>query len=385
MQNALWNNKKIIAAEIALNYTVEKEIRKASGRKELKCPDPECQNSTVRYCHGEIKDAFFAHLNNEECDYAKFDRNDTNQMRTLRCILYEHFKGKGYNVRMEVKILDHHYSHLLFEMVDGTKIAVEVGTKSISANRADSLRNQYNSKGVSLKWLVLDNSDIAVNEKHTFFMKRHLLNESVNRDLIVIDPEGKRITQHKADFNKYIYNGYPIKSENYPETYSESSSVDKLDFENNELTIPGFHERYQAWLEKKQNAFKRKIEALDRDKKIRDEQLRVALENERKKLPIHEAYEQLTPKEVKISDSVSEIRNQKRTRGISSADTYEKRRADVLPKLSQQEFQVKDSLGYRWIKCEICGVVDTDDKFVSYGGLHHVNLGVCYSCRDKED
>ena len=221
MQNALWNNQMLIAAEVALDYAVEKEIRKASGRKELKCPDPECQNSAVRYCHGEIKDAFFAHLSNVDCDYSNFDRNDTNQMRAIRCILYEHFKDKGYNVRMEVKILGHHYTHLIFDLVDGTKVAVEIGTKSISANRADSLRNQYNSKGVSLKWLVMDNSDIAVNEKHTFFMKRHLLNESVNRDLIVIDPDGKRITQHKSDINRYIYDGYPIKSENYPDTYTE--------------------------------------------------------------------------------------------------------------------------------------------------------------------
>jgi len=151
------------------------------------------------------------------------------------------------------------------------------------------------------------------------------------------------------------------------------------------LTIPGFHGRYHEWIEKKQNAFKRKIEALDKEKKIREEQLRIALENERKRFPINEAYRQQTTDEVKLSDSSWEKREHEHSQRTSSSDTYDKRRTDVIPMLSQQKYQVKDHLGNRWIKCEICGAVDTDDKFVSYGGLDHVNLGVCYSCRDKEE
>jgi hypothetical protein len=286
---------------------------------------------------------------------------------------------------MEVKILDHHYSHLIFDMADGTKVAVEIGTKSISANRADSLRSQYNSKGVSLKWIVLDNVDIAVNEKHTFFLKRHLLNESTKQDLIVIDPEGKKITQYKSDINKYIYDGHNITSSNYPDTYSESSSVYNLAFENKELTIPGFHERYHSWIEKKQNAFKKKIEALEKEKKIRDEQKRVAWEAERNRIQISNVH-QIALSENKLSDSISEKRNHmKQSHSNSLADTYDKRRAEIMPQLLQQKFQAKDNLGYRWVRCEICGAVETDDKFISYGGKDHVNLGMCYTCRDKEE
>lgn len=55
MENCLWNGKALIATEVAQIYELEKEIRKASGRKEICCPDPECQHPILRYCHGEKK------------------------------------------------------------------------------------------------------------------------------------------------------------------------------------------------------------------------------------------------------------------------------------------------------------------------------------------
>ncbi len=106
MENGLWKGQPLIATEIAKYYPFEKEVRKASGRKELRCPDPDCQHPNLRYCHGEKKDAYFAHLNNKHCDYADFDKENTQIMRSVRKIIYEHFKSMGYQVRLEVKVLD---------------------------------------------------------------------------------------------------------------------------------------------------------------------------------------------------------------------------------------------------------------------------------------
>ena len=72
MENALWKEQPISASEIAENYTLEKEIRKASGNKELRCPDQECQYPVLCYCHSKIKDAYFSHLNNKGCEYALY-------------------------------------------------------------------------------------------------------------------------------------------------------------------------------------------------------------------------------------------------------------------------------------------------------------------------
>ncbi len=48
--------------------------------------------------------------------------------------------------------------------------------------------------------------------------------------------------------------------------------------------------------------------------------------------------------------------------------------------LNQQETQVRDAYGNRWIRCEICGKIAIDSEFSSYGGLGRVNLGICKAC-----
>lgn len=47
---------------------------------------------------------------------------------------------------------------------------------------------------------------------------------------------------------------------------------------------------------------------------------------------------------------------------------------------SQQETQVRDADGNRWIKCEFCGKIAMDGEFSSYGGKGHINLGTCKEC-----
>lgn len=50
--------------------------------------------------------------------------------------------------------------------------------------------------------------------------------------------------------------------------------------------------------------------------------------------------------------------------------------------LYQQRRSVRDSSNRRWMRCESCGKIGTSDKFWTYGGKDHVNLGECYDCRD---
>lgn len=47
---------------------------------------------------------------------------------------------------------------------------------------------------------------------------------------------------------------------------------------------------------------------------------------------------------------------------------------------SQQETQVRDVEGNRWIKCEFCGKIAEESYFTSYGGAGHINLGTCKEC-----
>lgn len=52
----------------------------------------------------------------------------------------------------------------------------------------------------------------------------------------------------------------------------------------------------------------------------------------------------------------------------------------IIEMLQQQEKPVFDSHNCRWIKCEYCEKISTVTDFTSFGGAHHVNLGICKEC-----
>ncbi len=377
MENAIWNGQIYTATEIAEFYELEKNIRKASGRKELRCPDPECPNPVLRYCHGEIKCAFFAHLDNCTCDYAEFDKENTQLMRQVKRTIYDSFTSRGFDVQIEVKLLHRHYAHLLFTLPNGKKIAVELGTQRTTANQIDYLTEQYRNIGVEAKWMVISNFQTPVKENETFFIKRYLLNESKRKDILILNWAGTEITQYIVDPNQYLYRGKSVSSDNYPEIYSETAGLDSLDFEDEELTIRGFHLRYNDWLKRKRDAFDKKIVQLEEETIRREKYMREQQEEPKRQ------WDEMANRASTLHRSVFEHLSAMVTRCEATTISYEARRESILPRINQQTEQVRDMTGARWVKCEICGSVETEEKFWSYGGDNHVNLGMCYKCNKR--
>ena len=271
-------------------------------------------------------------------------------------------------------------------MADGSKIAVEIGTQRLSANRIDLLTDEYRKVGIPVKWIVLGNTDTPVRENQTFFLKRYLLNETINKDLLVVNWDGTEVAQYKADPNKYEYNGRIFSSDNYPDTYTEYATLSDLTFEDNELSFAEYHERYQEWVAKKRAAFNKKIKLLEEENRRRLEEIhRQAQEKNRLFREQQERLRRNKSLQSPIAPvSIADVQKKQAPSTVGTMDiTYEQRRQEVLPRMIQQEIQVRDSLVRRWIKCEICGDVETEDKFGSYGGINHVNLGVCYNCSRK--
>lgn len=58
-------------------------------------------------------------------------------------------------------------------------------------------------------------------------------------------------------------------------------------------------------------------------------------------------------------------------------------RQTLAEQINQQETQVIDPDGNRWVKCRYCGRVDKTTAFSSYGGRGSVNLGTCKICDRK--
>lgn len=139
MERAKWNGREYTASEVADDFEMEHAIRQISGR-ELFCPDPQCETPLLRYCHGEKKHAYFAHLQTGSCDYAQFDKQP-GIIREGRYKLYDLFKSKGYDVQIEQKILPHHYTHILLKT--GTKtIAIEIGSSATRVGQIETLQKK---------------------------------------------------------------------------------------------------------------------------------------------------------------------------------------------------------------------------------------------------
>lgn len=379
MENAIWNGMKVIASDIAQDYEKEKQIRKASGRKELYCPDPDCQHPVLRYCHGEKKVAFFAHLDNCQCDYADFDKENTSLMREVKLKIFESFRSRGYQIQLDVKIIERHYTHLLIMLLDKSQIAIELGTQRMTANRMDYLTSKYKEKGTRVKWLVISNAQDPVKESETFFMKRYQLNESTKKDVLILNMDGTKLVQHIEDKREYTYKGRKITSNNYPDIYSETGSLESLEIEDDELTIKGFYERFHLWLDKKQIAFQKKIQELENQEKEyqkRAEERRLHYEKEKSERE-KRSFQQFEP-EKRIDEKRRQRieHEQKNNQGFVPEN--------VLLRIEQQSEQVRDEHGRRWVKCEICGKIALDSEFSSYGGLNHVNLGKCNACSNQK-
>jgi hypothetical protein len=52
---------------------------------------------------------------------------------------------------------------------------------------------------------------------------------------------------------------------------------------------------------------------------------------------------------------------------------------------TQQNQPIIDSTGKRWVQCEICGAIKQTDEFAQYGGMNHINLGICFECNRKQN
>lgn len=254
MENAIWHKENITATQVVEFFELETQIRIASRNKELRCSDTGCSNPILKFCFGEKKRAYFSHISNCNCDYAKFDQSNTEEIRSVRKALHDHFQNSGYYVEEEVKVLPHHYTHLLISLEYSKKIAIEFVSQSTSNAQMIRIANEYKSNGIAVVWMVVGDHKIDQQDiKSMSFKKRFSINES--NCLLILNPNGNDISQYVLDRDSYQIDGKEIKSQNYPPIYSESSTIDNLVFENYEITILGFYDRYNKWHQKKTKAF----------------------------------------------------------------------------------------------------------------------------------
>ena len=378
MEFAIWNGKRISASEVSAEYSYEVQIRDVSS-KELLCPDPNCANPILRYCHGDKKDAYFAHICNEHCDYGDYDRDTPSQIKLVCKRLYTHLASLGYNVQMEVKVLEHHYTHIFITTDNDERVAIEFGNQRTSEKRIERITQEYKDTGISVQWIIVDKLDVPDGEDRVYCLKRYILNESPNCDLIIIEPETYKVGQYKIDEKRYFSLGREISSLNYPKVYSIEKCIDDIVIENNELTLPDFISSYNVWFEKKNRQFQKRKEQEEKvaaeERKMqadRLEEIRHRQKEERAKRGqtfTYTPYKPVTPTPV-FQPPEPEAKPQL---------TYEERKSEAVELFEQNPSKVVDSTGVRWFKCNACQEVKEDPEFVYYSGL----TGLCRECSRK--
>lgn len=91
-------------------------------------------------------------------------------------------------------------------------------------------------------------------------------------------------------------------------------------------------------------------------------------------------FEKLSFEKNEFEKHKENIRIQREREEIERIKTQQEFEAALEDVFIQQETQIRDADGNRWIKCEFCGKIALEKEFNLYGGPGRVNLGICYDC-----
>ena len=253
MEKAILDGQIIYASDVKENYEYEKYIRECSSKGRLKCPDKNCSLPTLRYCHGNKKEPYFAHRDASSCDYDKYDRENSATINHIKCLLYTLLSSQNIKVDSDVKVFAHHYAHLVV-YTENKKYAFEILKDSTTARKIDKIAKEYENNDIVFTLIVIGEDYDLKRESNANHIRRFSLNESVNNELIVINESGTKVYQYKLDLFNYDYCGNNIFE--YDAIYSEKQKIENLTFEKERLSIGGFLSRYIKWYEVKQHKYK---------------------------------------------------------------------------------------------------------------------------------
>lgn len=123
--------------------------------------------------------------------------------------------------------------------------------------------------------------------------------------------------------------------------------------------------------EKECTRYRREREKLERE----EEQRKIQEENAKRQEDWKKEKQRLREEAKRVKAEQAE-----KQRIETEKNEQEMKQKDAVGDFENQETQIKDSAGNRWIKCEFCGKIGVDKEFSSYGGAGKINLGTCYDC-----
>lgn len=273
MVNGMWQGQPLDADEVAATEEFETKIRKAGANHELRCTDPECK-CFICYKHGKKRKPHFAHIGESECAYAQFEKQDTPIKMIVRSALYAHFANLGYDVKREVRLPNgRKYCDLLLN-INNQNVVLRIVLSTTSATYIEEYTKECEQSDCKLLWIAIGDPYDVHYEKHHYHAMRYLFNHTANKNLLIIAPDATMVSQTKEDNTRYVYKGKWLNNRYFLEdvhNFQIVRPVSELRIVDGELTIDGFSDAYDAWMQRKYMAFEKMRADIDAEEKRRTE------------------------------------------------------------------------------------------------------------------
>ena len=256
MQKAEWNSQLIYAFDIEKGSEQWEKVRHASENGELRCPDPNCQNRTLKYRCGDLRIPHFAHKVNRDCDYAQFDAKNSELIKKLQQKLYDKYCKLNFTVLPDEKI-GNYYVHLIICSDINEKTAIRIVDENLpSISEIESIYQACENENIKLQWIIIGDPQQNIRLEQTRTIKRYVLEHG--DDLLITDQSFSVISQYRC--NK------PISID----IFKDTAPFDELTIESGHLSLPGFSQKYRQQLIDKQKVFREQKEWSQKAKREED-------------------------------------------------------------------------------------------------------------------
>jgi Competence protein len=200
MQKCTYKEKNIYAFNVigkneTINYTLEKEWKKASESNQLICD--ECGAPVIFRC-GKVNIPHFAHKSEFQggnpCGYS----NETEEHIEGKKLLLHYMKSLYQDVyaEMRYKLPERKRADLYFKFSSGEELIIEFQRQRLSVSYWDDKREFYKKLGLNNIWFLSgrrDELEHLVREYELTFWNRMVLNDS-NNIIFYLDVEQEQIT-----------------------------------------------------------------------------------------------------------------------------------------------------------------------------------------------
>ena len=365
-----------------------KELRTKSQNNGLFCPCGCGSNlilvagdKNLREQHFRLKDAAY----NQDCNVITEGKISVDSKIVLKCWLDDKLKDTDVESRVPIQAVDDINRKYEFSFLSREKkIALSYCHERVNLSDEKMELLESNSQGIHIIYVVDFMNGGSDGQYPEGLMK--IQNKQGYCLLLTVDDADYGSATMEAVFYAKNIDGLWQEVSFADGQLSEFSIDDygKVIFAGNTLDVMKVRTEEQF----NQNTEAEKIRRVEEEKRRAENLKRLLEEEERKREERRKQQEEAEKERIRQAEEATkhraELEEKRRLEEEQRQAEIRRReenfRRNMESNFTQQETQIRDDEGNRWIKCEFCGKIAKDNEFSSYGGAGHINLGTCKEC-----